>query len=402
MRFRYRATTKLGKTVRGVVEATTSADAEDALQKRGYRTAVVRAEPAFLAKIEDFLIQIQRPRTRDIVVFLRQFSVMVAARMPIVQAIRSLVHQTVSPNLRQVILDIVKDVESGGKLSDAFGVHPRIFSQFAVHMVRAGETSGRLEEVLSYLADQAERDEELHSKVRGAMVYPAFILGGLTIVSFIMMTFVVPRLTNVLQETGAELPLMTRGLIAVSGFMSSWWWAILIVVVGGVIGLRLSLQTPSVRARWDYLKLRMPVFGSIGREVAVVRFTRSFEMLLRGGVDIVPGLEVVADVIGNAAYRELIHETIREVRDGNSITTLFKDSPLVPPMLTQLLGVGEETGQLEEVLGKLASHHERLVEQQVRNLVTIIEPLVMIILGVAVGVMVAAIIMPMYNLTSQF
>ncbi|MBI4434543.1 type II secretion system F family protein, partial [Candidatus Uhrbacteria bacterium] len=167
-------------------------------------------------------------------------------------------------------------------------------------------------------------------------------------------------------------------------------------------GFRLSLRTPAIAAGWDDVKLRIPIFGPIAREVAVVRFAQSFDMLLRGGVDIVPGLEVVGDVLGNAAYRRLIDETIREVKDGNSITTVFKDSSLIPSMVTQLLAVGEETGRLTEVLEKLSAHHQRLVEQRVRNLVTTIEPLVMIILGVAVGVMVAAIIMPMYNLTSQF
>jgi len=388
--------------VKGVLDATNRADAEEAITRRGYLAAELREEAAFLAKFQDFLIEIQRPRTRDIVVFLRQFSVMVAAKMPIVQALRSLVYQTVHPSLRVVILDIVKDVESGRKLSEALSTHPRVFSAFAVHIVRAGETSGRLEDVLSYLADQAERDEELRSKVRGAMVYPAFILGGLGIVSFIMMTFVVPRLTGVLQETGAELPVMTKALIAVSGFLSAWWWVMLIVLVGAIVGFRLSLRTPAIAAGWDEVKLRMPIFGPIAREVAVVRFAQSFDMLLRGGVDIVPGLEVVGDVLGNAAYRRLIDETIHEEKDGNSITTVFKDSTLMPSMVTQLLAVGEETGQLTEVLEKLSKHHERLVEQRVRNLVTTIEPLVMIILGVAVGVMVAAIIMPMYNLTSQF
>lgn len=402
MRFRYHARTKAGKSVKGVVDATSRADAEAALEKRGYLAASIREEAAFLAKLQDFLVQIQRPRTRDVVVFLRQFSVMVAAKMPIVQALRSLVYQTVNPSLRAVILDVVKDVESGRKLSDAFSHHPRVFSNFAVHIVRAGETSGRLEDVLNYLADQAERDADLQSKVRGAMIYPAFILGGLTIVSFIMMTFVVPRLTGVLQETGAELPVMTKALIAVSGFLSAWWWVILILIVLAFVVFRFMLRTPAIAAGWDNVKLRMPIFGPIAKEVAVVRFAQSFDMLLRGGVDIVPSLEVVGDVLGNAAYRRLIDETIREVKDGNSITTVFKDSSLIPSMVTQLLAVGEETGQLTEVLEKLSAHHQRLVEQRVRNLVTTIEPLVMIILGVAVGVMVAAIIMPMYNLTSQF
>jgi type II secretory pathway component PulF len=331
-----------------------------------------------------------------------EFAVMVAAKLPVVAALRSLVTQTEHPNLRAVILDIVKDVESGRKLSDAFGAHPRVFNAFAVHIVEAGETSGHLEEVLGYLADQSERDAELASRTRGAMIYPAFILCALAIIAFIMMTFVVPRLTAVLKETGAELPWMTKALIAVSSIMASWWWLFAIVIAAAIGTFVMMLRTPRVREWWDALKLRLPVIGPLGREIAAVRFARSFEMLLRGGVDIPDGLAVVAGVLGNMAYRRLIDETIREVKDGNSITTVFADSPLVPRMMTQLLAAGESSGRLEEVLTKLAAHHERLVEQRVRNLVTVIEPLVMIILGVAVGVMVAAVIMPMYNLTSQF
>jgi len=402
MRFRYRATTKVGRAIRGTLDALSRGEAEELLGKRGYRSVAIREEPAFLVSIQDFLIQLQRPRTRDVVVFLRQFAVMVAARLPIAQALRSLVTQTASPALRAVILDIVKDVESGSRLSDALGAHPRVFSAFAVHIVEAGETSGRLEEVLGYLADQSERDAELASRTRGAMVYPAFILSGLVIISFIMMTFVVPRLTTVLSETGAKLPWMTRALIAVSSFMASWWWLLALVIVAAIGTFIAALRTPRVREWWDGWKLRVPIIGPLGREIAAVRFARSFEVLLRGGVDIVDGLNVVGDVLGNAAYRRLIDETIREVKDGNSITTVFADSPLIPRMMTQLLAAGESSGQLEEVLKKLSSHHERLVEQRVRNLVTIIEPLVMVILGVAVGIMVAAVIMPMYNLTSQF
>ncbi|MDO8599175.1 MAG: type II secretion system F family protein [bacterium] len=402
MRFRYTARTKAGTTTRGSIDALVRGEAEELLGKRGYRSVTMREESAFFAKLQDFIIQLQRPRMRDIVAFLRQFAVMVSAHIPIVQALRLLVSQIPSPSLRVVILDIVKDVESGRKLSDAFGMHPRSFSVFAVHMIRAGETSGHLEEVLGYLADQSERDAELASRTRGAMIYPAFIMGGLVVISFIMMTFVVPRLTAVLMETGAELPWMTRALIAVSAFMAAWWWLLLILLAIAIGSFVMMLRTPRTREWWDELKLRVPIFGPLGREIAAVRFARSFEMLLRGGVDIVDGLDVVGGVLGNAAYRRLIDATIREVKDGNSITTVFEDSPLVPRMMTQLLAAGESSGQLEQVLEKLAAHHERLVEQHVRNLVTVIEPLVMIIMGVAVGIMVAAIIMPMYNLTSQF
>lgn len=385
---------------RGTLEATDRADAEAVLGDRGYVSVQLRATSQSLMRLERIVRQFQHPRTKDVVVFLRQFSVMVGAKLPIVTALRSLVHQTKSTPLRAVLLDLVRDVESGRRLSDALGAHPHTFGSFAVYLVRAGETSGRIEEVLSYLADQSEHDAELRSRVHGAMIYPAFIMGGLGLVAFIMMTFVVPKLTGVLQEAGVQLPWTTRALIAVSGFFSAWWWLMLLAGLAGVIAFRVALRKPAFRKFWDFLKLKVPIFGSITREVATVRFSRSFEMLLRGGVDVIPALEVIGGILDNAAYQALIGQTIREVRDGNAITTVLRTSSLMPSMATQLLTVGEETGQLSEVLGRISQHFERIVDQRVRNLVTVIEPFVMILLGLAVGVMVSAILLPMYNLAS--
>ncbi|MBI4142734.1 type II secretion system F family protein [Candidatus Uhrbacteria bacterium] len=402
MRFSYSARTKDGKPMSGALEAASRVDAEELLTARGYIAISVR-ERRWLGPLLTFVAELQRPQTKDVVIFLRQLSVMIAAKVPVVGALRALVRSTPNPALRAVILDLAHDVESGQKFSDALAVHPRVFSSYAIHIVRAGETTGRLDEVIGYLADQSERDEELKSKVHGAMVYPAFILSGLVVVAVVMMVFVIPRLTTVLTESGATLPFATRALMAVSSFMARWWWIIAAVIAAIVVAFRYALRSsPAVRVGWDRVKLRIPIFGQMTREVAVVRFARSFEMLLRGNVDVVPGLEVVRGVLGNAVFEELIDETIREVKDGNTMTSVFERSPHLPPMVPQLLAVGEETGRLQEVLAKLGDFFAREVDQRIRNLVTIIEPLVMIVMGVAVGVMVAAVIMPMYNLASQF
>lgn len=402
MRFRYSAHTRAGKVVRGALVAASRAAVEEELAEREYLAVSVREEAEIVAMLRELIAHSQRPPIKHIVVFLRQLAVMVSAELPLIDALRSLVRQTEHPLLRPIILDIVKDVESGHRLSDAFAAHPRVFSSFAVNLVRAGETSGNLAAVIAHLADQAERDQELRSRIRGAMLYPAFIIGGLVIVTFIMMTFVVPRTTEVLKQTGAELPIATKILIAVSSFMAAWWWLILTVVALGFIGFRWSLRYEEVRVWWDRTKLRIPIVGRIGMDLAVVRMTQSFEMLLRGGVGIIPSLEVIRDIVGNAAYRSLIEATTREVMDGNSITTRFRDSKIIPPMLTQLLAVGERSGEMEQVLGKLAAHYQGVVERRIRNLITVIEPMVMILLGLAVGVTVAAIIMPMYNMVSSF
>ncbi|MFH1430374.1 MAG: type II secretion system F family protein [Candidatus Uhrbacteria bacterium] len=402
MRFRYSAHTRAGKVIRGSVVAESQYTAERELAERGYIAVSIHEELRIVAFLRDSVLQVQRLPLKGIVIFLRQLSVMISAEMPLIDSLRALVRQTESPILRSVVIDIVKDVESGRRLSDAFAAHPRVFSSFAVYLIRAGETSGNLSPVVSYLADQAERDAELRSRIRGAMLYPAFIISGLVIVGFIMMTFVVPRTTQVLLQSGAVLPLSTQILIAVSGFLAAWWWLVIIATIVIFGGLRASLRKAAIRSRWDGLKLKLPVLGPIIRDVSVVRITQSFQMLLKGGVGIIPSLEVIRDVVSNAAYRDLIEATTREVMDGNSLTIRFRDSKLIPPMVTQLLAIGERSGKLEHVLEKLTWHYEHVVEQRIRNLITIIEPIVMIILGVGVGVTIAAVIMPMYSMVSQF
>lgn len=401
LRFSYTARTREGQVVRGALDAPDQRVAEEVLRDRGLIVVALR-EQGMGGQALAFLRELQRPKPRDIVVFLRQFAVMVAAQVPLVRALRSIARSTPHPGLRAVIFDLVRDVESGRRLSDALASHPRTFTPFAVNLVRAGETSSELDAVITYLADQLEREEELRGKVRSAMVYPAFILVGLTAVAVVMMVFVIPRLTTVLTESGATLPLATRALIATSAFLAAWWWLLAIGIVAAVIGIRWGLRNPALRTPWDRAKLSIPAFGSLFRAIAMVRFARAFDMLLRGGVDLVPALRIVRDVIGNAAYGALLDATVREVEDGNTIASVFVRSPIVPPMATQLLAVGEETGQLQEVLRKLAEFYAREVDARVRNLVTVIEPLIMIVMGLAVGVMVAAVIMPMYNLTSQF
>jgi type II secretory pathway component PulF len=279
---------------------------------------------------------------------------------------------------------------------------PGVFTNFTVNMIRSGETSGRLSEVLEYLADQEEKDYDLRSKIRGAMLYPAFVISGMAVLGFVMMTFIVPKLTGVLKESGAVLPLPTRILIAVSGFFANFWWLILIMAIGAAFGIRFALKTEQGRLVWDKLKLRLPIFGNLFRLIYIVRFTRSLETLLAGGVDMVTALNAVAEVVSNAVYRQLILETRKEVSDGNSIVTVFSGHPEVPPMLTQMLSVGEETGKLRVILTRLSSFYGREIENTVAALVTLIEPMIMVVMGIGVGIMVAAVILPMYSLASSF
>ncbi|MEK7188916.1 MAG: type II secretion system F family protein [Patescibacteria group bacterium] len=342
-----------------------------------------------------------RVKVKDLVVFSRQLAVMVSATLPVVQALRILVNQIESVPLKIVVSDVADAVDGGARLSDALNKHPKVFSNFYVSMVRSGETAGKLDEVLGYLADQQEKDYDLASKTRGAMIYPAFIMFGLVVVGFVMMIFVVPKLTEILAETGATLPLSTRMLIGLSSFFQSFWWVFLAALGGAVAGIRYYRKTEAGKKHLDFMILKTPIFGPlIFQKMYLVRFTRSLATLITGGVSLTEALQITGDIVGNEVYRDVIRQTIKEVEDGNSIATVFKESKVVPNMVTQMLSVGEETGRLDTVLNKLSDFYAREVDNAVGNLVTLIEPLVLMLMGVGVGVMVAAILLPMYNLAA--
>lgn len=398
--FQYRARNSRGEIVQGSVDAPSENVASSILVDRGLIIlSLVEKEKSSLNLDLPFL---NRIKNKDVVVFSRQLAVMASASVPIVQALKILVNQTHNPRLKVIISEVADEVDGGAKLSQALGRYRKVFSDFYVAMIRSGETSGKLDEVLNYLADQQEKDYDLTSKIKGAMIYPVFIMGGLTVVAVVMMVFVVPKLTGIIAESGAELPLATRILILVSDFMKNFWYILIGVLGGGGFTLfKLTRQGPG-KVLYDRMKLKVPIFGKLWQRIYLVRMTRSLSTLIVGGVPLTAALEVVADVVGNDLYSTLIKQTIKEVEDGNSVATLFLKSKEVPPMVSQMMSVGEQTGRLEHILAKITDFYAREIENLVSNMVSLIEPLIMVLMGVGVGLMVAAIILPMYQLASSF
>ncbi len=399
--FDYAGRSRTGENVHGVVDAATESLAAATLVERGISDVKIVEHIRSAATVGSVWERLKRVNRRDIVIFARQLSVLVSADVPLVQALRALVNQTSNPRLKEVITAVGDEVEAGAKLSDAMEQHT-VFSEFMVNMIRSGESSGRLAEVLEYLADQEEKDYDLSAKIRGAMMYPAFIITGLSVVGFVMVTWVLPKLTDVLKETGAQLPLSTRILIGVSSFFQQWWWLVIIAVVGAVVGVQFAIRQPLGRAVWDRLKIRLPIFGALFKRISLVRFARSMETLLAGGIDEVSALGISANIVGNATYKDIILRTQKEVEDGNSIVTVMRGNSAVPVMVVQMLAVGEDTGRIKEVLRRLSAFYTREIDNMVGNLVTLIEPLIMVLMGVAVGTMVAAVIMPMYTIANSF
>lgn len=395
--FRYRVKNKGGQLATGKVEAANLSLAEQALTERGLEIIL----------LEEFRQRFNLPfrgrvTARDLVIFSRQLSTLAGAKVTLVQALHTLVNQTASKELKKVLASVADDVEAGARLSFALAKYPRVFDSFFVNMIKSGETAGRLAEVLNYLADQTEKEYDLISKVRGAMMYPAFIIVGMIIISIVLLIFVIPQLTAVLLESGGELPLTTRLLIGASGLMKRFWWLVILGAIGLGVGFKLGLRNLRFKERVDTFKLRIPILGTLLQKIYLARVTRSLQILLSGGVDVVGALEVVGGVVGNAYYERLIRETKREVADGNSINTVLVQSALVPPMVPQMLAVGEETGQLAGILEKLTNFYTREVDNGVTTLVSVIEPLLMVVIGVGVGLVVASIILPMYRLAGQF
>lgn len=396
--FDYKAKNPDGETLVGAVVAPSENVAYGLLKDKELFIISLRERRKFplLSSLKFF----KRVKGKDVVIFSRQLSTMVSANVPLVKALKTLVRQTQNVNLKSIVSDLADEIDGGAKLSITMSRYPNVFSNFFVQMIRSAETTGKLDEILIYLSDQMEKDYDLISKLRGALIYPAFIVSGIIAVGAMMMIFVLPQLLSVLQEGGAQLPLSTRIIIGVSGFLTTKWWLILLVVIGLVVGFRFGIRTPGGRRLIDRLKLKTPVFGSIFTRTYLTRFCRSLSTLLASGVPLPQALEIVADVVGNVIYQDLTRQTIDEVEGGNSITTVFAKSDDIPAMLSQMMSVGEQSGRLDQILGKLADFYSRELENLLRNLVTLIEPVVMVLLGIGVAILVAGILLPIYNLSS--
>lgn len=396
--FRYRAYGRDGRILAGKVEAPTAQLAESAITERGLEIIVFEEVHEWWR----FFLSWGTVRTRELVIFTRELTVLIAASVPLVQALRTISAQTSKPALKRILQQVSNEVEAGARFSLALTRHPRVFDAFFVSMIKSGETAGRLSEVVNFLADQKEKEHDLKLRIQGAMLYPAFIVAGMVVVGIILLVFVIPQLTSTLLESGVRLPWTTRALISVSHFLRQWWGIILPILLFFVGAGRLALNHEPVRYVWDQAKLRLPILGGLFQKISMTHLSRSLSTLLQGGIDVAASLEVAQGVVGNAYYRRLLVRTRKEVEDGNPLTYLLMQDPLIPEMVSQILKTGEETGKLTEVLDKLAAFYTREVDNGVNTLVSIIEPALMVFIGVGVGLVVASIILPMYQLAGQF
>ncbi|MBX4205137.1 MAG: type II secretion system F family protein [Candidatus Doudnabacteria bacterium] len=396
MQYQYQARDENGTLRTGTVEAITEAVAFDTLKNHGF--IVISIAPVQKNDILGGLNIFNRVSAKDVVLFSRQLATLIDASVPIVQALQILEYQVTSPSLRKVITELVQKVEAGDSLSAALSQYPKVFSPLYVNLVRSSELSGTLDDAFNYLANQLEKDYDMRSKIIGSLTYPAFIVGALIIVGFLMFIYVLPPLIGVLEESSVALPFTTKILIASTNFMQKFWWLVIILMVGGGVGLRYYSQTFGGKYAIDYIKIKTPFIGGIFQKIYMARFSRNLATLVSGGIPIVKALESVADIIGNQVYHDVIMDAAQQVRNGKSIAVALVDKPEFPPIISQMTQIGETTGKLHEILDKLASFYEKEVNTVLSTLTTLLEPAIMILLGLAVAVMVAGILLPIYNL----
>src|SRR5574338_838359 len=336
--------------------------------------------------------------TRDVVIFTRQFSTMINAGLPLVQSLTVLAEQTENKVLGDTTRAVVYDVESGATLADAFGKHPKVFSELYVNMVAAGEAGGILDTILGRLAVFLEKNDALVRKVKGAMVYPGVIFSVAAIAISVLLIFVIPVFERMFASVNLELPLPTKIVVNMSRFLTGYWWAILLLGGAAAFLFKQWVATPSGKKQFDIFLLKMPVLGDVIRKSAVSRFTRTLGTLISSGVSILDGLEITAKTAGNRVIQDAIMASRASIAGGDTISAPLQKSQVFPPMVISMIAVGEQTGGLDEMLSKSADFYDEEVDAAVSGLLSLLEPVMIVFLGVIVGGMVVAMYLPIFDM----
>jgi type IV pilus assembly protein PilC len=390
--FTYTARDQKGDLKTATIEAT---NREDVVQQlRRLRMNVVKVEEQSKAKQKTG----GSISMRDIVIFTRQFSTMINSGLPLVQALDILSKQSENKALQAVTRQIVFDVESGHTVADALAKHPKAFSDLYVNMVAAGEAGGILDTILMRLATFMEKNDALVRKVKGAMIYPGVIMSVAAIAITVLLVFVIPVFKNMFGSVGLALPLPTRIVIMLSEFLIGYWYAILGVIVGGGYGLKRYYATSNGQLAIDRALLRFPVLGDVIRKSAVSRFTRTLGTLISSGVSILDGLEITAKTAGNRVIQDAIMASRSSIAGGDTISAPLAKSQVFPPMVISMIAVGEQTGGLDEMLAKIADFYDEEVDAAVSGLLALLEPVMIVFLGVVVGGMVVAMYLPIFDM----
>ncbi|HUR23397.1 MAG TPA: type II secretion system F family protein [Acidimicrobiales bacterium] len=395
--YAYRVRDKAGKLHSGELEAESSTLVANKLRQLGYLPIAIDKKVESAAKKELHLFK-PKAKMKDLAVFSRQFAVMIDSGLSLLRALSILETQTDNKFLGEVIGQVRADVEKGTSLSQALGRHPKVFNRLYVSMVRAGETGGVLDSVLVQLADTIEKQVELRQKVKSAMTYPVAVLCLVLLIVTAMLLFIVPTFKGLYVDLGGTLPLPTRILLFVSEVLKKWFLLVVAAEVGFVWAFKRWIETTNGRVAWDVFKLKVPVFGKLVHLTALTRFARTLASLLRAGVPILESLEITSDTVGNTVVKKAILDVQDGVKQGEAMAHRLANHPVFPPMVVQMIAVGEETGAVDTMLDKIGEFYEQEVEATVDALTSLLEPLLIVVMGGAVGGMVVALYMPMFNI----
>lgn len=401
MKFSYKAKTKQGELQEGIIDASSKEAAIDILQRHDLVIMKLETEaesPVFARRIKIF----EKVKSKDVVIFSRQLSTLFAAKVPLVESLQILSGQTESALFQEIILGITKELEGGMALSQAMSRYPKVFSPFYISMVKSGELSGKLEEVLNYLALSLERQYTLASRVFNALIYPLFVLVTFSFIIVAMFMYVVPKLKSMITESGQDIPLPTKVIFGISDILVDYSLLIFpLIAIAGVFAVRFFFMTPDGKMILDRFKLRAPVFGVLFQKIAIARFSDSLSTLIAGGLPIVQAIEVTSDVVENAEYKVIFMKIADQVKKGFAISSVMKMHPdVIPPMVSQMIFIGEETGKLEDILKRIADFYEKESARALDTMVTLIEPILIMFLGGFVFILVAAIMLPIYNIAN--
>jgi len=400
MQFSYTAKTKNGEMQSGVVEAGLAETALDILHRN--QLVVVSLEEVKRSEVFGSISRFfQHVKSKDIVVFSRQLATLFEATVPLVESLRTIGSQVENDYFRTVLNAIADDVDGGTAFSQGIAKFPKVFSQYYISMIESGEVSGKLQESLEYLANHEEKEYELTQKIRGALMYPISVICVFILIAIFLMIFVIPKLTSVLQDLGTELPLPTKILIWLSHAFQTWWYLLPLIVIGIGAGGRWYVNTSEGKASIDRLILKLPILGDMFTKLYLSRISENLSTLIKGGLPIIKALEVTGRVVGNDVFTTLIRKSTEEVKAGNTISSVFQKSPHVPPMVGQMISVGERSGRLDSILQSLARFYAREVDHITANLTTLIEPIIIVVLGGGVLILVLSILLPIYNSVSN-
>lgn len=405
-RFIYTATNPSNQIIKGTLETTDRTAVTTALAKQGLRPLSIKQANGTRGKAPKSgrLLGGGKVKMNDLVMFTRQLSAMVGAGVPLLRSLTSLQENAESPALKKTLSVIIQDVENGTGIADSLAKHPAIFDDVYVNMVRAGEAAGILDDILKRLAIQQEKNATIRKKIKSAMTYPMVLIGITVIAFFGLMLFVVPQIGAIIKDLGgpdAELPALTQAMLAISDFTLRFWYILLPVFIGGIYMLLRFIKTPKGKAIFHRLILKAPGVGVLVQKIAIARFSRTFSALIGAGVAVLEALDVTARGVGNVVYEEALLRAAEEVKNGVSLSVVIGANPLFPAIVAQMLAVGEETGQTDTVLVKVADFYEEEVDVAIEGISSIIEPAMIVVMGSMVGLIAASVIGPISSMSSN-